>query len=359
MASGKRQSKLATKSGVAPAHDHSKVLTDDNQINISQSKVKVWRQCHRQYYWKFVLMIQKKLRKRPFMFGGIAHEICEADFEGKDWNGVLDTIELDNKKLFKREIEMYGNIVEDMRDIMTDYFAYWEGTDSEVTPIKHNGRRSEHEFRIELDDALWFTGKIDAVVKAKKMRWVMEHKTFSRMPGEDERWKSVQGSVYFRALEEMGFPPIDGVLWDYISSKAPSVPGQLTSTGRISQARIDSVPSRLRRWIKENGFKRSDYAKLLESTRAGLSTRYIRLFSPVKRPVVDMIWNDFVDTAREIRDNHGTKQDMNVGKHCSWCDYQPLCKALLTGADVDWILKRDYQQEDQSHKRDQVDHSDD
>lgn len=350
----------AKKSGVAPAHDHSKVLTDDGQINISQSKVKSWRQCRRQYWWKYVQMLQKKIRKRPFMFGGIVHQICEADFEREDWHDVLDGIELDNKKLFKREREMYGNIIEDIRDIMTDYFTYWdESNPAFVKPIKHDGRRSEFEFRIELDDALWFTGRIDSVVKSKGMRWVMEHKTFSRMPSEDERWRSVQAAVYFRALEEMGFKTIDGVLWDYVSSKPPSAPGELTATGKLSKKRIDSVVPKIKRWGKETGTPKEELKKFIEDAKKNRPNRFIRLFSPVKRPVVDMIWEDFVDTAREIQEGHGVKKDMNVGRHCTWCDYQPLCKAMMTGADVDWIIKRDFMKEDDSHKRDDADRSED
>lgn len=360
--SSKRQSaqEKRKKSSVAPAHDHSKVLTEDGQINISQSKVKVYRQCRRMYHNKFVLMLQKKKKKRPFMFGGIVHEIAEARFERKDWEEVLNKIELDNKKLFRKEIEMYGNIIEDIRDIMTDYFEYWENhpTDA-VRPIKHDGRRSEHEFRIELDDGLWFTGRIDAVVKAKGMRWLMEHKTFSRMPSEDERWRSVQAAVYFRALEEMGFKTIDGVLWDYVSSKPCNVPGQLTSTGRISQARLDSLPSRIERWIEEEGHKRKEFRKLIEDAEANRRNRFIRIYSPVKPRVVDNIWNDFVDTAKEMADFHGKKKDQNIGRHCSWCDYQPLCKAEVTGSDVDWIIDREYQKEDLSHKRDEKDRTED
>ena len=293
------------------------------------------------------------------MFGTIVHNIAEADFERKDWREVLDKIELDNKKLFRKEIEMYGNIIADIRDIMTDYFEYWKRV-GDVKPIKHGGRRSEHEFRIELDDGLWFTGKIDAVVKAKGMRWLMEHKTFNRMPSEDDRWRSVQAAVYFRALEEMGFERIDGVLWDYVSSKAPNVPGELTPTGKVSQRAIDSVPSRIRRWLKEEGKKKSEFPKLLKDAEDNLRNRFIRIFSPIKPRIVDNIWNDFVDTAKEIQDFHGKKKDQNIGRHCSWCDYQPLCKAEATGSDIEWIIERDYQLEDLSHKRPEaVDRSED
>lgn len=303
------------------------------------------------YWWKFVKMLRKKKIKRPFMFGTIIHNIAEADFEKQDWRVVLDGIELDNKKLFRKEIEMYGNIIEDIRDIMADYFEYWNShpTDS-VKPIKHGGRRSEHEFRIELEPGLWFTGKIDAVVKARKMKWVMEHKSFARMPSEDDRWRSVQAAVYFRALEAMGFDTIDGVLWDYVSSKPCNTPGELTATGKISQARIDSLPTRVRRWIKEEGHNKKEYAKLLTDAEANRRNRFIRLYSPVKRGVVKTIWADFIETSKEIQEYHGKRKAQTIGRHCSWCDYQALCKAEATGSDIDWVLKRDYDIETNDHK---------
>ena len=298
--------------------------------------------------------LMKKKVKRPFMFGTIAHSVCEAQFEKQDWNKVLDNIDLEKGKMFRKEVEMYGNIIEDMRDIMTDYFIYWEGHPSAVKPIKHDGRRSEHEFRIELDRGLWFTGKIDSVVKAKGMSWVMEHKTFSRMPSEDDRWRSVQAAVYFRALEEMGFDRIDGVLWDYISSKACNVPGELTPTGKISQRTIDSLPSRVLRWIEEEGHKKKDFAKLIADAEANRRNRFIRLFSPVKRRVVKMIWEEFVDTAKEIQEYHGKKKDMNIGRPCTWCDYQPLCKAQMTGSDVQWIIDREFVVENKVQETDRT-----
>lgn len=303
-----------------------------------------------------MLGLQKKKKKRPLVFGSIVHEILEADLEGEDWEEKLDEIDLKDGKMFRREREMYGNLIEDIRDIMTDYFIHWDG---DFKPILFGGRRSEHEFRIELEDGLWFTGKIDAAAKSKGMRWLVEHKTFSRMPSEDERWKSVQAAVYFRAMEEMGFKPMDGVLWDYVSSKPCNVPGMTTKTGKISQARIDTLPSRLKRWCKEEGEKKKDHKKLFEDAKHNRQNRFIRLYSPVKPRVVDNIWDDFVDTAKEIADDFGKKKDQNIERHCSWCDYQPLCKAEATGSDLDWLIEREYQTEDLSHKRDDKDRAED
>lgn len=330
------------------------MLTADGQINISQSKVKAYRQCRRMFHNKFVLGLQKKKKKRPLMFGSLVHQIIEAQLEGHDWEEVLDKIELDHGKMFRKEREMYGNIIEDIRDIMTDYFIHWQ---DDLKPIKFKGHYAEFEFRIELDDALWFTGKIDTAGRAKGMRWLVEHKTFSRMPSEDERWRSVQAAVYFRAMEEMGFKPMDGILWDYISSKPCNVPGELTPTGKLSTRRLDTLPSRVKRWIKETGQDKKDPSvkKLLSDAKDNRRNRFIRLYSPIKPRVVDTIWDDFVDTAIEIRDTFGKKKDQNIGRHCSWCDYQALCKAEATGSDLDWLIDREYQSEDLSHKSEEKD----
>lgn len=331
---------------------------EDGSINISQSKVKSWRQCRRQYHNKYALGLSKKKVKRPFMFGTIVHHMAEADFKGKDPLKVLNKIELDNKKMFRREIEMYGNIIEDIRDIMIDYFDYWEG---EVKPIKGpDGSLAEHEFRIELDKQLWFTGKMDAIVKAKKMRWLMEHKTFNRLPGEDDRWRSVQGASYFKAAEQIGFGTLDGVLWDYVSSKPPAIPTTILKDGSFSQAKINSIPSRILRFIKENDLKKKDYAKLLADVKENRRNYFIRIYSPVKPRIVDNIWNDFVITAKEIQEHHGKRTEQNIGRHCSWCDYQILCKTEAVGSDVDWVIAREYTREsDQGITTDGDDRSED
>jgi hypothetical protein len=330
---------------IGPGHNHSRVLERDGTINISQSKIKTWRQCHRQYHYKFVELLKKKRVKRPFTFGGIVHQMIEAHAEGDDPFEKLDEIELEKGAYFRREIEMYGDIIEDLRHIMKEYFDYWGDS---MVYVRKNKRSSEHEFRIELLNGLWFTGRIDAVGKAKKMRWVVEHKTFSRMPSEDDRWRSVQAAVYFRALQIMGWQECDGVLWDYISSKPPMVP-ELLKNGKMSQKRLVTLPSKLREYIRENNLDKKDYAEYLKAAAERRNEYFIRLYNPVKRPVVDMVWEDFLETAVDIADNHGKKKARNIGRHCTWCDYEGLCRAEMQGSDVDFLIGREYVREDDDH----------
>lgn len=326
---------------IGPGHNHSRVLERDGTINISQSKVKTWRQCRRQYHYKFVELLRKKKIKRPFTFGRIVHEMIEAHAEGDDPFEVIDNLELEKGAYFRREIEMYGNILEDIRDIMTEYFDYWGDS---LVYLRKNKRSSEHEFRIELMKGLWFTGRIDAVGTAKKMRWVVEHKTFSRMPNDDDRWRSVQAAVYFRALQMMGFPECDGVLWDYVSSKAPMVPEKLKN-GQMSKKKLITLPITLTRYIDENKLKRGDYKEYLAGAAERRNDYFIRWFNPVKRDVVQTVWDDFLETAIEIAEKHGESKARNIGRHCGWCDYEGPCRAEMQGSDAQFLIDREYVKE--------------
>lgn len=328
---------------MGPGHNHSRVKEADGSINISQSKVKSWRQCRKQYDLKYVQLLTKKKIKRPFTFGSIVHKMLEDFAEGDDPFEYLDNLEIEKGAYFRREREMYGDILKDVRLIMEEYFSYWEEQQyGDLRYIRKNKRSSEHEFRIELKDGLWFTGRIDAVVKSKKMNWLLEHKSFKKMMTDDDRWRSVQGATYFRALQIMGWPEFDGILWDNISSKPPTNPSFTEKTGKLSQAKIVTLPGKVREFLKENKLSAKDYPKLMSDAKENRSTYFQRQYMPIKEHVVDHIWNDFVETALEITDLHGLSSVRNVGRHCTWCDYELLCRTEMSGRDVDFVIRREY-----------------
>lgn len=310
-------------------------------LNISQSKIKTWRQCRFAYHQKYVKRLRKKRVARPLMFGRMVHEMIEADANGDDPFELLDRIDLTQGKMFRRELEMYGDIIADIRVIMTEYFQYWE----EKGPLIYSrraGRSAEHPFEIEVEPGIRFKGKIDAVAKSKKLRWLTEHKSFTKMPDETERWRSVQSAVYIRALDMLGWWQVDGTLWDYIRSKPPSVP-QILKNGGLSRAKkVDTLPSRLRAFIAAQGLKERDYKELIAMAEENRDSYFVRIYSPMKREVVDNTWSDFLDTAREIADKGEVSKPKTVGRHCSWCDFEGLCRAEAQGSDVDFIREREY-----------------
>lgn len=305
---------------------------------VSQSKVKTWRQCRFAYHNKYVLGLIRRKVKRPFMFGRMIHEMIEAHANADDPFEVLDRINLENANMFAAEREMYGDIVNDVRTIMTNYFSYW-GEDS-IRYIRKGGKAAEHEFKIEVD-GIPVKGKIDAFGKAKKLKWLVEHKSFKRKPNEDTRWRNVQSSVYMRIADMLGWPSLDGTLWDYVRSAPPPKP-ELLKNGELSRKKIVTFPSVYAAAVEEHGLNLSDYGEFIDDLIENMPNYFFRVFTPTSRDVIDIVFDDFMKTAREIADLHGKSHVRNIGQHCDFCDYEPICRAALQGSDVDFVKEREY-----------------
>lgn len=334
----KKRKTTKKKASTAPVLEY----MPDGILTVSQSKVKSYRKCRRQHHNKYVLGLRKRIKSRPLMFGSIIHRMLEADANGDDPFEMLDKISDTQEKLFRVEREMYGAIVDDIRVIMTDYFKYWEGSKKSVQFLRKNKKSAEHLFEIDLGDGLKFKGKADAVVKSQGMRWLMEDKTFKRMPDEETRWKSVQSSTYIKALEILGWwTGIEGTLWNYIGNKEPAVPAILQS-GKISEAKLNSLPSRVEAFIKSQGAKPKDYPKLMANAKENQSSWFLRIYTPLNQQVVDNTWEDFIATAKEMQIYGETSRARTVDQHCNWCDYKALCAAEIAGLDVDFLIEREY-----------------
>lgn len=318
----------------------------------NQSKVKGWRNCRQAYHYKYVEQIVPKRSPRPLKFGGIVHNMIEAHARGDDPFELLEDVAKKQGKLFRSEIEHYGNIVEDVHDIMADYFAHWG--EKSLTYVRFQKRSAEHLFAVDIADGITFKGKIDAFVKTpNKLRWLMEHKTWGNsIPNEDERWRNVQSPVYTRAVQLMGWPAVDGVCWDYIRSKPPTRP-QMLKNGKPSKKALDTIPTRIVRWADEwkaEHGTRPDTKALVASATKNRGRYFQRIFTPTKSDIVDKVFADFVETSLEMRDAHGRSKAKNIGRHCSWCSYESLCRAELRGGDVDYLKEREFIHEDDEER---------
>lgn len=313
-----------------------------NIFKVSQSKVKTFRRCHQAYDYRYVQELRRKRKSRPLQFGTMIHEALERHFNGDDALEYFEELRNDvaAMKLFAQEREEYGDILVDTEDIITDYLDHW--ADDGLRPIRKAGRGAEHTFEIELMPGVIWNGKIDAIAKTpNKLRWLVEHKTYTRKPNEDDRWRNLQSVTYFRANDILGWQPLDGCLWDYIKSKPPAIPGVLKD-GTLSSKKIDTLPSTVERVIAEHDGDLGKADALRSMAVKNRGEYFQRIHTPVNRAVADLVFADFEATVREMVDNHGKCSDMNIDKHCSWCDYEPLCRAKLQGLDVDYIKEREF-----------------
>ena len=325
-----------------------------NKPTVSQSKARSWRLCKQQYHFKYFLKLRKKRTKRPLKFGGIMHDILEVHLDGGDPLEKLAEIEDEGGKLFDEELEEYGNIIEDIETIFLEYRNYWPQDSWKIIPVE--GKASEHEFEVEVIKGIVFNGRIDFLCATRKLTWLGEHKTFGQLPNEDHRWKDLQSVVYFKVVEMMGWlgkRQFDGVCWNYIHSKAPSIP-QIKKDGGMSTRKLVTLPSVVRRVARDNNIDLEDITDIVERAEDSRHDYFQRIYTPINRSVVDFIWNGFIDTAIEIVDNHGKQSQMHVGKHCDWCDYEPICRAKMLGTDTDFIIEREYEVKENDNAKEET-----
>jgi|SRR5262252_2222502 len=310
-------------------------------FKVSQSKVNTWRKCQRAYQYQYEENLQKRALPRPLKFGRIIHQVVEADAQGEDTDEVIDKIAQDNRQLFLEEREMYGDIVNDARYIMDAYFEFWR--DDPLVYLRHDKRLAEHPFEIEIDKDIICKGTIDGVVRAKKMNWLAEHKSHKSFPNVDHRWRNLQSAVYIRICEMLDWWKLEGTLWDYIRSKAPTRP-QVLKDGSLSTRIIDTLPQVIVDVCKENKIKPPK--NLVDETHHRMHEWFERVFTPVKKNVVSSLFADFIVTARQMADTPrpARGRPMSVGKHCDWCQFEDLCRAELQGSDVDFIKEHHYVQ---------------
>lgn len=327
-------------------------------FGVSQSKVKVFRRCHQAYEYRYIQKIRKKGKSRPLQFGTMIHKALEYYFNGDDPQEYFTELsqDVESMKLFAQERETFGDILNDTQDIVGAYIEYWK-TDG-MRPIRKKGSGAEHKFEIELfPDVIW-EGKIDLLAKRSGLRWLGEHKTYTRRPNDDDRWRNLQSVTYFRANDILGWEPLDGCMWDYIKSKPPEIPGVLKD-GSISSKKIDTLPTTLNRLMESPDFAMTGGdlpAKLFSDAEANCSDYFQRIYTPVNRSVADMVFEDFEASVRamiEVEEKSPDRWCMNIDKHCSWCDYEALCRARLQGLDFDYVMERGYEDGNKSKKDDE------
>jgi hypothetical protein len=309
-------------------------------FRVSQSKINTGRRCLQAFKYKYHDRLRRKAKARPLQFGSIMHELIEVHVEGKDPFKKLDEIAKQNVRLFREEREAYGEIVADAGYIMRGYLEHWKKDPLVMLP--HDGKKAEIEFEIELTTDIVATGKLDGVAKSRKMNWLVEHKNNKQFPDADHRWRNLQSAVYIRFIEMLGWWSLEGTLWDYIRSKPPTRP-ELLKSGKLSEKRLDSLPQVVIDTIKKHKLNPRDYKDLIDSQTLNMSTWYQRVYTPTKKAVVDNLVRDFTLSARHLRDTNFDKPvPRSIDKHCTWCEFEPLCRAALQGSDEDYVKEHEY-----------------
>lgn len=313
------------------------------ETRISQSRLKTWRRCRKQYDYKHVQGLEPRRIARPLVFGRAVHKMIECQLEGLSSDEAVKEINEDRKGIFTADEEDWDAIVADATDIMQAYREFWKN--DKLDYVKIADRISEHKFEMPLSKDTMLTGIIDLVPKTADGRiWVGEHKSHKVLPTEDVRMSDLQGMIYAHVLKtHYKVKRVSGVMWDYIRSKSPGIP-TLLKNGTLSKSRIDTLPHVYEREINNQGLDRKDYLDILGDLDDKLTTWFTRVFLPLNQGAIDQLMEETVVTAREIKMKAGVDTTRNFSRDCSWCSYERLCKAELFGMDADFIRNREYRE---------------
>lgn len=316
---------------------------------VHQSHIKTWRRCKRQYWYGYLLNLERRRRSYPLMRGTAVHDMIERHAKGHDPWPALDELRKKYAKLWEEEREYYGDPVAEITSIMRGYFSWYKKDPLTPIPLTPGGDLAEHEFEVRLTPSILMRGKIDMLARdGMKRQWLVDHKTHKQLPTGDIKYSDIQSAIYVWAAREINPKlKIDGVAWNYIRWKAPSVPLMLTGRktgGKMSRKACDTTWAVYRQALLDNGLDPADYADMEEKLDGREADFFVRQYLPVNETILENLLEESRTTAREMKRKAGHDRTRTIDKHCQWCEYYNLCQAELKGLDADFIRKHDFQE---------------
>lgn len=316
----------------------------------SQSKIKAWRSCKRKYYYQHVLHLVPRSPPNPLVRGTIIHSMLEEFIAGKDAWKAWGEAQKTYGKLFKQQREEYGDIPGDIEALMSSYFK-WYARDP-LTYYEVDGNYSEHFFQVPLTPGIIMQGTIDSAAHTRDKRfWMVEHKSHREIPRGDIKYSDIQSAIYTWIMPQVGLPKPDGVMWNYIRMKRPTVPEVLKS-GEMSRRDIDTTWDVYEAALKAAKLDPKDYADMKSKLANKEAEFFVRQALPINKTIVETILEEATTTAREIKRKAGVDKTRTIDRQCTYCQYYLLCQAELRGLDHKAILKHQFKTEEKDRYAD-------
>lgn len=266
---------------------------------VSFSELRTWRTCRMLHHYKYRECLEPKTKPVALKRGAWIHELLETYYKGNDWREVHRALTDEFAMLMDEEREYYGDLPETAETLMALY--------EQAYP---NDRTLEVEMEFEgfpLSQTVHLKGRIDLVLEDSRGVWVVEHKTVSRMPSEDDRIVNPQVALYIPVVEQQLGVKVNGVLWNYL---------------------ITRIPKRKQREL--------------------LHRRYL----PINKNVLSQLREEATVAAVEIHNLTRPYRSLHP-MLCRMCSYRSLCIGELMGLDAEFIKRNEYKE-----RRKQDDHND-
>lgn len=313
---------------------------------ISQSRLKTWRRCRKKHDYKHNRDLARKVRAAPLLRGTILHEMIQAKLQKTEApKSVLLRYAKKYRQLFRIEQETYGET------FIEDIGRVYEGYERAYVKDPLNHVHVEKAGCVELPNGIEFHYIVDSVATDKnKRRWLVDRKSHKNIPSEQQRAADIQLVLYYWAWNlEHPKEPVDGILWDYLRTKPPTIPEQLKNGELTQRKNIDTDFWTYANELRNKAIDPRPYADTLARLQERGSVDFflrVSLPAPPKELVLSVV-ADAADTAAEIVEFGKKSKTRNLTKDCSFdCEFFQLCHAELRGLDSDFVRKANYQEKD-------------
>jgi len=320
-------------------------------MKISQSKLKTFRRCPKQYEYKYKEQLEPVRKSVPLALGNWIHSMLEAHYKGEDWLETYGELTHKFNGFLGEEKEHYGDLPGISARLMNGYMDFWEEEDKNLEVIS-----VEEDFEVDIGKGLLFKFKPDMIVRDKRDGVVScwDHKSNKHLPDTEWRNTDIQSTLYLWALNQLGIK-VDQFVFNYIRTKPPTIP-RMTKAGRMSKVKIETDYLTLKNFIEENDLVVDDNLQTWLDNLKASSNFYKRISIAKPKLVTKTMIEELYSTATMI-DFMDSDDDLAyyrvLNKACDWdCSFQDLCNADLMGSpQANQIRKQRYQKEVRNNGR--------
>lgn len=290
--------------------------------------------------------LRPKKKAKQLERGSWLHELLMVHYDGEDWRLRHRELKKRFNNLFEEEREDLGDLPTECFRIMKSYLRTYEIEDRGHTTVD-----SEMNEVVTLPNGQEIVVVIDLITEDRNGGlWVWDHKTRKSFVDRDILLLDPQLTMYYDALELMGYNNLRGCISNELSTVAPCIPETTYNGARLTKRKnIATDTYTYMQEIRKNDFNPSDYADILSHIASNQKDRFFRRTAiPKDPPMLKAVRRDVLHAAREIRlAENKDRFPRTVDNSCKWaCDFRDICIAELHGGHIDSMVKMNFNQKE-------------
>ena len=339
-------------------------------FRLSTTERQEFKECRRK--WDLSSLSRQGLEpKRPatsLWFGTLIHYGLEVYYRNRDneqaiapWDAFekacresIEEIKESQGGLWEEQIQELEESIELGVAMLRNYVDWAEVVDFKDDTGFAKVIATEQEFAVPIQDPegnparfrdgngqvweLWLVGRFDMVVEDYDGRlWLVDHKTSKDKLDPEILILDDQMTVYLWAAQQIFGKPFEGVYYNVLRKKLPTVPPLVHQGKQLSKAKnIDTTYEVYYAEIEKHGFDPSDYKEILEILENKPNTFFQR--EKVRRNQHEISMAGLMLYMEGIDMLNDPYIYTNPTWDCRWkCDFKELCKAINRNDDVEWM----------------------